>query len=425
MRTVSLIQIGDVHYPEAKSEVVGDIKDAALSPAVADQIAPKKLAKVFQHIGRTRQALPLCGILICGDLTTKGNLDAYRECVDYLRSTLQLDVAGQDELWHAVPGNHDVARKTLVPGESPFPTLFSPLAETWKTAIGRDPLSIDALRATSIATASSCLALYSLNSCLGCGEWRRIPDSIRSSLALNIKTVVDSETDSDKKFALLSEQLDAPFFHDAHITALCAAIEVLDRCAVPVILAHHNLLPQATPRLDIYTELLNGGVVRTRLAHLARPVIYCHGHIHEDPVELISSPETPGGLVVAISAPEATRGYNLLTFFFSRDGSPLGMEVARFRLATDGDIRKAAPLRVSFCETAKSISSLSAEICDAVRACNPVPGPLAGVRDQLEPKPNYDTLGDRLREAEWYGLVRIQNRDATSSRELRVERVVP
>ena len=425
MQTVSLIQIGDIHFPETRHEVVGDIKDSALAGNVANHVAPKKLAKVFQHMARLRESSQRCGILICGDLTTRGDLQSYKECIEYLTGALNLSSAAHEYDWHAVPGNHDVARKLLLPGESPFPTLFQPLATAWMEAIGRDPLSINSIRTTSLSEGNCHVALHSLNSCLGCGEWRRIPESIRSRLAPNIKTIVDGEPDINNQFSMLSEQLDAPFFDDAIITLLCTTIETLNPNAVPVVLAHHNLLPQATPRLDIYTELLNGGVVRARLGHLARPVIYCHGHIHQSPIELLSLPEVSGSLVLSVAAPEITTGYNYLQFSFSRAGLPLGIEVCRYELTTDGDVRKASSLRVSFSDNVDSFASLSAEICDAVRACERVASPLTRIRDRMDPKPQFDSLADRLREAEWHGLVRILNREATVSRDLRIERVVP
>ena len=65
-----------------------------------------------------------------------------------------------------------------------------------------------------------------------------------------------------------------------------------------VIVAHHNLLPQRLPRLAPYTELVNGGALRASLGELGKPVLYLHGHIHEDPIEILRS---PGGAPSAAS----------------------------------------------------------------------------------------------------------------------------
>ncbi len=36
-------------------------------------------------------------------------------------------------------------------------------------------------------------------------------------------------------------------------------------------------------RIAPYTEVVNGGNVRRRLTNCGKPVVYLHGHIHDDP----------------------------------------------------------------------------------------------------------------------------------------------
>jgi hypothetical protein len=364
-------------------------------------------------------------VLICGDLTTKGDLNAYRDCVTYLKANLALDTFDKN-YWHVVPGNHDVARKTLEPGESPFPTLFTSLESVWTKILGRSPLAVSDVRVSDIPVLESQLTLFSLNSCVGCGEWRKLSPAMRGSLQLEISRMLSAELDEARRFALVAEQLDSPVFDDQDITSLCNQVKALPAHRIPIILAHHNLLPQATIRADIYTELLNGGALRSRLARLNRPVVYCHGHIHDDPIESVAFAGFPTSQIVSVSAPLAAEGYNLLRFHFSVSGLPLGIEIIKCRLQNHGDVEEESGLRVSFVAAASARYHPNETFLRAIEACRSQQEPIRDVQRRMAtPRPQTASLAMLLKEAEWYGLVALQNRDSMDPHDVRVERIVP
>lgn len=115
--------------------------------------------------------------------------------------------------------------------------------------------------------------------------------------------------------------------------------------ALLVIAAHHNLLPQRLTRLAPYTELVNSGTLRASLMAAGRPVIYLHGHIHEDPIEIMAMPA--GQAVISISAPAAEDGFNLLEFNFTRSGLPLSCHINPWRFNAAGILHRAPASTVS------------------------------------------------------------------------------
>jgi hypothetical protein len=162
---------------------------------------------------------------------------------------------------------------------------------------------------------------------------------------------------------------------------------------------------------------------------LDRPIIYCHGHIHDDPVEVVVNPRQDSGKLVIVSAPEAVKGFNLLNVFFGKNHGPLGLEVVRYRLKNDGDVYPETPIRISFCMQAGMSSQLDVDARSAVTASMPVFEPLKVVRDRFIRETNrelqYASLRDRLIEAEWHGLIELENRDDDDPKELRVRKAVP
>ncbi|PSK86181.1 hypothetical protein CLV79_106190 [Limimaricola soesokkakensis] len=67
-----------------------------------------------------------------------------------------------------------------------------------------------------------------------------------------------------------------------------------------------------------------------------RNIVYLHGHIHEDPIEVISSP-APGSsgfakaTIVSISAPKIEDGFNEVTVFLTDANEIYLVRVAKFR----------------------------------------------------------------------------------------------
>jgi hypothetical protein len=111
-----------------------------------------------------------------------------------------------------------------------------------------------------------------------------------------------------------------------------------------VVAAHHNLLPQRLTRIAPYTELVNSGAVRASLMEAKRPILYLHGHIHTNPVEVLSMPS--GDALVCISAPLAEAGFNILEIVFTRAGIPLVGHVIPWTFDQSGNLRQSPRLTV-------------------------------------------------------------------------------
>lgn len=101
-------------------------------------------------------------------------------------------------------------------------------------------------------------------------------------------------------------------------------------------MAHHNLLPQRIPRILAYGEMLNAGFLRQMLHASRRNVIYLHGHIHEDPIEVISVPGSEIASrderkIVSIAAPALKDGFNEITLFFGVENDVFLVRVTKYR----------------------------------------------------------------------------------------------
>jgi hypothetical protein len=159
-----------------------------------------------------------------------------------------------------------------------------------------------------------------MNSCWSCGAVEYIPAEFRDSVGPAIEAAI-AKGDPKVLSAYYDRQFDTPAFSDASISELVEFAGALPREQQLVVVAHHNLLPQRLTRLAPYTELVNSGAVRSSLMEAKRPILYLHGHIHTDPVEVLS---VPGGDALAcISAPAAETGFNVVEVVFTRSGNPL------------------------------------------------------------------------------------------------------
>ena len=302
METLKFIQLGDIHLPDVKSLTNTDSKDDGFPTSLANIIGLNPLQAVMREVVHfcEKERHSIAAILICGDLTSRGDLAGYQECLNYLQSNLRLatSTVWQPERIHAVPGNHDIDRTKCDPAHTDLFIKFEALSSAWAN-LGLPILPVKGVRRTHVELKGQTAEVFSLNSCLGCGEQLALPKKIKSQLHALLQPFLTSPD----AFDLIGHQLDTPAFDKEHLHALLSAIADLPATSVPIVLAHHNLLPQAVPRIEIYTEVINGGMMRSRLAQCSHPVIYSHGHIHEDPVEVVSFPKTTEGRLVSVSAP--------------------------------------------------------------------------------------------------------------------------
>lgn len=348
-----ILQVGDVHLPgAAHSRRSVDAKDKRFPADLRNMIAAPPTKRVFQAIYKVLETEPIAALLFMGDLTDIGRLKGYQACARYIRNALQLGQGEQFEtlLTGIVPGNHDIDRELAKqPGTA---TKFEPLQKALSEA-GLGPLPVGKPVWMDVREGHAAAKIALLNSCWGCGEREYIPVEFREAVFTAIENAISAGSDETAVRAYYDRQFDTPAFSNDTITEL-ANLESKGS-ELLVVTAHHNILPQRLPRLAPYTELVNSGAIRATLTDLARPVLYLHGHIHEDPVDVL---QVPGGEpLVCISAPEASSGFNILELTFTKVGVPLSVRIIPWRFNASGILRPAKPILISLIGTRRRAHS--------------------------------------------------------------------
>jgi 3',5'-cyclic AMP phosphodiesterase CpdA len=353
IRHLSFLHLGDIHYPDLIStSPLVDHKDKGLSTATVGAVSSTRIADIARGITRIRtEEKNLVAIVLTGDLTTKGSVPGYRECLTFLHGALQSsDIAyWQNRRLLAVPGNHDINRSSIVSGDS-LEDKFSPLSQAWKDVYGTDnvltvgmPIPCDL---PPPGPDNPSVRFLPLNTCFLCGEYRAFPDQIREEV-LKLLSAVKSTASPDAFEKMMSEQIDCPAAARQHVEAIEQHILDSDTNSVSVVFGHHPLLAQPMPRVDGYNEMLNAGFVRETILETRRNVIYLHGHIHQDPLLTINSPMRGSHRIIHISAPALEDGFNLIRIYFSQEtGQPLGMELVQHRFGDHLGLVKRPPIKL-------------------------------------------------------------------------------
>lgn len=405
MKSVSFLQIGDIHYPENSGGILADVKDANL-PSITSQTTPNPLQVVFRGLARSLEKNNHSAIMICGDLTSRGDIPQYELCVEYLINSLDLNSKSKESI-HVVPGNHDVNRSLCTDRDKINAKKFEPLLEAW-SSLSPNVLSTSGIRGETINENGCNLKIFSMNSCMGCGEWHLLPDDLRNELGVFFEKA--RSEDSNKAFELEGEQIDTPMFQHDDIDELNQQLQEVPVDYLPVILAHHNLLPQELTRIEMYTELINSGPFRSSVASIGRPIVYCHGHIHADPIEVISDATESGSQLICVSAPEIKDGYNELIVHFSNDGKPLGLEVVMHRVRKACVISEESRHQIPFRNRGDFLSDEMDQILACVKKEPMKFHPLKKLFDaETGTKVQTETFAGLLQEAAWFGIVTIEN----------------
>lgn len=316
-----VIQVGDIHLVRtAKMDPHLDNKDPRFPSGVRGLMAGSPIKTVFRTLHRILVQEQIASLLFMGDFAEKGELVGFEACLRYLAESLQI---GSGRNLNGLPvgfitGNHDINRDLAAkPG---LRTKFLPLQKAMAD-LGLPGFPIEQPIWLKAIEGKGQVDIALLNSCWGCGAKEFIPEEFRSEIYNAIETAISQGRDERATTAYYDRQFDTPAFSNDTVQMLIDAVPKLSGTSLIVACAHHNLLPQHMPRLAPYTEIVNSGVLRRALLALERPILYLHGHIHDDPVEIIQTPT--GGPLVCISAPEASEGFNILELVFTRSGLPL------------------------------------------------------------------------------------------------------
>jgi len=269
-------------------------------------------------------------------------------------------------------------------------------------------LAPDDVRHSEIVNGAVGLDVFSLNSCVGCGEYRdRVFDAALED-DLTVRAAGGDKIARDTLF----EQMDAPAFFIDHVSGVSASVRGMSATRVPVVLAHHNVLPQFQPRLQIYAEMVNSGMARAQLAGCGRPVLYLHGHIHDDPIEVIEQHHPNRGRLIMVSAPQVQYGFNVITISFGQLDLPLGTTITPWRYA-HGEVRAEAPVKISLRRPDQENHEAIADILRVMTRAGQTrySGFLKLFREEFGDSRTEDEIGEALVEADWAGLLKIDNLD--------------
>ncbi|WP_425252431.1 metallophosphoesterase family protein [Janthinobacterium sp. NFX145] len=429
---VSFLHLGDVHYPDLilRSQLV-DHKDQGLAAATVGAVSSTRIADIARGINRIRaEEKNLVAIVLTGDLTTKGNIAGYKDCLTFLHRTLQLSDV---DYWQhrgllAVPGNHDLDRSLIVNGQ-PLLDKFSPLSQVWADVCGSaSALTVGMPLATDlspIGVDNPSIRFLPINTCFLCGEFRAFPERIRNEMVKALDTL-KSTVPVDVFDKMVSEQIDCPAAERGHVDAIAQYIRECDASSVPVVFGHHPLLAQPMPRIDGYNEMLNAGFVRETILESRKNVIYLHGHIHQDPLLTVNSPMRGAHRIIHISAPALEDGFNLIRIYFSTEtGQPLGMELIPHRFGDHLGLVKRDAIKLRLIDQTELWNEIDQPWIEHVLAKLTSPQIVLRFNDLLKSAPNslkvdlevsaqVDALTDALIILELLEIIEIVNREKPS-----------
>lgn len=419
MIQTTFLQIGDIHYPDIKRDVpISNIKDPRFPPRLIEILPPSSFNVILKDFLIELDKDPKA-IFFAGDLTSRGQIDGYKDCLEFIKEKIPqnyFDINPVQRLF-IVPGNHDVDRKN-VSSESlliKFKSINKCMENINFPKIPTDDIITENFNKDH----SVKILLIGMNSCVGCGEIEYIPKEIKS-IFLELFDKIDKE-DNESNIELLNtlnNNLDTPLISAKDIDDMFRYIdEKIDY--LPIILIHHNILPQNRPKIAIYSELLNSGYFREKLLTLNRPILILHGHLHDDPIEIIYSPKYIHSKIICISAPlffhntqdnSNKVGYNKIKIISSNNGQPIGCEIEHHLFNGTGIIKSTE--KINFWTPPESIAFSSIDdrkilsyICGQKQYLNDIKEKNNATAQPI----NEVDLINSIERLSWLGLVKCSN----------------
>ena len=422
---IRILQIGDIHYPGAiESRPSADLKRDPFD--ISEEVSPRgaRIRKIVQSFSAYDigyfDAIFFMGDFTTGNPNTSLQMQSMERCFDYLDLNIIAPLLGKRsrERCLFVPGNHDVDR-TRCPSA---PTARLDKFEQYMTLLlsrGHQNHSTNEISIIDISKDGASALIHGINTCLGCGEFLSFPTELKNDLVSHLAHVIKPDatqeaTEVVSKFLDLTERLDAPLVDGDILQRLDSSLDryMHERTgAVQLVVGHHNLLPQTVPRVAPFGELVNSGELRSFLATKNAPILYLHGHIHNDPLEIVFSQSNPASCVISISAPEFIDGYNVIELHFDEEGTPLGLVVQTIRQDQVGRISRPEPRRIPFRQGPHRIAAITyiaREIFYKTFSKNTQ----LHFNDVVREYPGEDEnkIELALLELEWLGLIQIANR---------------
>ncbi len=406
MISAKLLHLGDFHYPDNWKIDLIDLKDKCFPKGIPAAISQNPLRSVLKKLSSFDKD-EFDSIFFCGDLTSYGDIDAYGKCALHIINALSLNKGSKNvNKTHVVAGNHDIDRLSVNEANSIL-EKFNCLEITWSeleapifSNQGNNIFKI-------IKNGKPVLSLFFMNSCIACGEKRYIPQAYKKSY----EALLSASEGADPK-SIFYEVLDTPAFLTDEIDAYSYNLDELPATCLPAIIAHHNILPQKIPRIALYSDVLNAGLLRGRLEASGRPVLYFHGHIHSQEIEVIRNEKNGGENVILISAPQIIEGFNIVWVEFNDDMLPLGCKIDLYNLSSTGEIEKTKRVKISF------VNSKTFNLKGSKKAVNLLENIGTNELFFLDfhkkiqssiPRLSKNKLSDLLQELSWFDLISIEN----------------
>ncbi|MER8541507.1 metallophosphoesterase [Mesorhizobium sp. M1334] len=381
MQRVRILQIGDVHYPDWHSSASDiDAKDSKFAPKITQKLRASSLRAVLTKLRRLITTKRPDAVAFMGDFTSRGDKEYIASAFQHL--TLLCRAQGSKSAFLPlifVPGNHDVNRddaRDLGPTEK-----FSEMAGL-AASLGWETVPVDQPVHFRLPAKSGSANVILVNTAIGSWELQNLPAFLRDRLKeLNTgaepvdlgttdtsghsPATPPSDPTRDASDDEYYGQLDTPYISREMLAGLQELLQQVGM-RFSIVIGHHNLLPQKIPRITPYAEMLNSGFVRTQLLQSDKSIVYLHGHIHSDPVEIVSDPRSPNGKLICISAPEIQAGFNELVFFMTDQGELVGIRLIPYRTnVADGLVTEGEHCFISTIASGKAF--LSGETFDLLR----------------------------------------------------------
>ena len=345
MPKITFLQIGDVHYPDWTSELYQtDDKDRKVSASIKFGITHNPFRRVLTKIVELSSKPHMNGVVLMGDFTSKGDKKKLASALNHF-SWLCKEERERLARPHlmAVPGNHDVNKDDAV--ELGQTGKFQYLNEVAEECLWH-PMPVDEIVHIPIEFENATANFLLVNTTLGSWEKYLLPPSIEEGVDdSNKKTSVGDPAKLSLEMAGISEaqvngenyydQLDTPYVSSKSTLGITKFFENIERKDAVIVVGHHNILPQIQPRLSPYSEMLNAGFFRKSLLEQEFPMLYLHGHVHHDVIEIIQNPRLSSSKIYSIGAPDITQGFNEVSLFYDRDGRPTGFRVLPWRFSKD------------------------------------------------------------------------------------------
>ncbi|KTE42933.1 hypothetical protein ATE62_04255 [Sphingopyxis sp. HIX] len=303
---------------------------------------------MLSELRRVCQREHIDAVMTMGDYTSIGATDRIEDAVMVMDGIINDTIGGRDIPIFGVPGNHDVSKADAV--EFGDVGKFKHLVDAFGKYRWRPTPTQSFVRYEVAGADGASLTAYLLNSSVGSWSKSLYPEGMRSSIFESdassepLKLVDehlfgDSLPKANSVDTLLTqvyEQLDTPYFRAVDLNDI--ATQLSEARKATLVVSHHNLLPQYTPRVSYFGEVLNAGYARQAFLQSGADVIYLHGHIHDDPIEIVTSPEPGTGKIFMIAAPALPSGFNKITTFFTADKRPFLIKVTFFRVDRSGRV---------------------------------------------------------------------------------------